>query len=97
MQSVVVEDFNGGLVEVQETERAIPKDLKFVYYKSLQHVVLSREFVRYALYSSDTRQLLLYLANVKTSDEMLLATLMQVDNPYYLYFFQVRDEDAQCV
>jgi hypothetical protein len=55
--------------------RVVPMDLDI--YKSIQYVVLSREFVGYACYGSETRRILLYLANVKVSDELLLATLIQ--------------------
>ena len=33
---------------------------------------------RFAIYGKETRRVMLYLANVKTSDEMLLPTLLQV-------------------
>ena len=47
-------------------------------YKSLQHVVVSRSFVQYACYGEKTALIMLYLANIRTSDEMLLPTLIQV-------------------
>jgi hypothetical protein len=36
---------------------------------------------RFALYGKETRRVMLYLANVKTSDEMFLPTLLQVLTP----------------
>lgn len=46
------------------------------FRKSLQHCVLTRDFVKYAIYSSEARRVFLFLANVKNSDENILPTIL---------------------
>lgn len=41
---------------------------EYQFYKSLQQTVLSRSFVHYACYSSESRRLLLFLANSQVSE-----------------------------
>mmetsp|Transcript_19589 Transcript_19589/g.28181 ORF Transcript_19589/g.28181 Transcript_19589/m.28181 type:complete len:546 (+) Transcript_19589:73-1710(+) len=74
LEGIVVDDFAGGLIEGISAKRRVPEDM--VFYKSLQQMVLSRQFTRYILYSPQTRRVMLYLANVKTADEMLIPTLL---------------------
>jgi hypothetical protein len=80
LEQVVVDSFNGTLMEGEHhvtsaTRRVIPEDITF--YKSVQTVVVSRDFVEYATKGPETHRILLYLANVKTSDEMLFPTILQ--------------------
>ena len=45
----------------------------------LSHFYLSvAPHLRYIIYGPDTRRVMLYLANIKTSDEMIIPTLLQV-------------------
>lgn len=73
---VVVDNFSGSLVPVEHMKRVPPSDI--VFYKSLQQMILSSEFVHYSIYGPLTKRIMLYLANVKTSDEMLFPTILQV-------------------
>ena len=76
LQEVAVDDFEGSLLEdLTPWQRSIPRDLRF--FKSIQLVVVSRDYVKFACRGQTTRRILLYLANVKTSDEMLLPTILQ--------------------
>lgn len=80
LEEVVVDSFDGQLLEQQqhqppELQRSVPHDMRF--FKSIQLVVLSAAFCKFACYGQTTRRILLYLANVKTSDEMLLPTILQ--------------------
>jgi len=54
----------------------------FLFHKSLQQMVLSKDFVRHACYSIEARRLLLYLANTQAPDEIFFPTLLQ-DTPKY--------------
>ena len=74
--AVVIDGFDENtLYEGFDIERKLPHDLKL--YKTIQYVVLSRDFVRYVCKGPDTRRVLMYLANVKASDELVLPTLLQ--------------------
>ena len=76
LEDMVVDSFDGQLIEdVAPWQRRVPEDIRF--YKSIQLVVMSSAFCRFACYGQTTRRILLYLANVKTSDEMLLPTILQ--------------------
>ena len=77
LEEVVVDSFDGQLLEQEraELQRRVPQDMRF--FKSIQLVVLSAAFCKFACYGQTTRRILLYLANVKTSDEMLLPTILQ--------------------
>jgi hypothetical protein len=74
---MVYDNYNGAMMELPGHTRDRPKGFP-EFYKSLQHVVVSRDFVQYASYGPKTMQLLLFLANVRTADEMILPTIMQV-------------------
>jgi hypothetical protein len=78
LEHIVIEDFNGGLIEDVNRNRQIPGNIQF--YKSIQLVTVSRDFVQYACHGPDTKLLMLYLANVKTSDEILLPTLLHMND-----------------
>lgn len=75
IEGIVIDSFSGELIEGIPYGRNPPPNM--VFFKSLQQMILSRDFIRYAVYGEDTRLLMLYLANVKTSDEMLIPTLLQ--------------------
>ena len=87
-----MDNFNGDLIKSINEQRKPPPGLSF--YKSLQHVVLSREFVRFAVYGQETRLIMLYLANVMTSDEMLIPTLIQVLIMSYLLYSCAKNRDS---
>lgn len=55
--------------------RQPPTDIAF--FKSIQLMVVSREFVRYASYSLVARRIIMFMMNIKTSDEMFLPTILQ--------------------
>jgi hypothetical protein len=74
---VVVDTFQNNILIEPDINRIVPKGLEI--YKSIQYVILSRQFVQYACYGPETRKILLFLANVKASDELLLATLIQTN------------------
>jgi hypothetical protein len=88
LSEIFVDDFNGSLRQAAAAggggggdpqaimKRSPPTDI--VFYKSLQQMILSSEFVRYAIYGPLTKRIMLYLANVRTSDEMLFPTILQV-------------------
>lgn len=76
LSNVVLDHLNGTLGDVPNLERKFPDNFPQMY-KSLQHVVVSRAFVQYACYGEKTALIMIYLANVRTSDEMLLPTLLQ--------------------
>ena len=59
----------------QPFRRKPPGDI--VFYKSIQLMVVSREFVRYASYSLVARRIIMYMMDIKTSDEMFLPTILQ--------------------
>ena len=88
LQTLVVDSMSGFLIEdlawhnrktgaFHKAERAIPRPSDMTIYKSIQLVVLHREACEYLVYGPDTKLVMLYLANVKTSDEMLIPTLIQ--------------------
>lgn len=70
--------FDGTSQNVDDVRRTPPNSITF--YKSLQQVVASRDFVHYAVYGAETKLVMLYLANVLTADEMLLPTLIHVSS-----------------
>lgn len=96
-----------------QTKREIPESFEFEFYKSIQLMVVSRDFVRqvflfcwtslcliqhsycmftlptfcikscrYASYSIEARRIIMYLTNVKTSDEMFLPTILQSSSKF---------------
>lgn len=75
LRDVVVDNFQGELIPTP-LKRKTPSDISF--YKSLQQVTLSRIAVEYVLFGEHTRRVMLYLANVRTADEMLIPTLIMV-------------------
>jgi hypothetical protein len=120
---VVVDLSDENILYETDIERSVPQGYEI--YKSIQYVVLSRDFVGYvvivlslgqssmigmklitsngisynedsfichspcmvssswfACHSRDTRRVLLYLANIKASDELFLATLLHM-NEYF--------------
>ena len=88
LESVVVDSHNGFLIEnlhwldrrtgkYHEFKRAIPQDLGFEIFKTIQYIGLTNEACKFILYGPDTRQILLYLANVKASDELVIPTIFQ--------------------
>lgn len=82
LEKIVVDSHDGYLIEDATgagVARKLPNHWPFRVYKSIQLVVLSREFVGHVSQGMDTRMVLLYLANVKTADEMLLPTLLQMN------------------
>lgn len=86
LEEIFIDDFNGSLQQFGGTmKRSPPTDI--VFYKSLQQMILSSEFVRYALYGPLTKRIMLYLANVRTSDEMLFPTILQVVSVLFLRLF----------
>jgi hypothetical protein len=88
LTEVFVDNFAGSLVPASvsspssdsngqgKMKRSPPGDI--IFYKSLQQMILSVEFVRYAVYGPLTKRIMLYLTNVRTSDEMLFPTILQV-------------------
>jgi hypothetical protein len=85
LNEIFVDNFEGSLIGVTANDgqgkimkRSAPGDV--VFYKSLQQMILSAEFVRYAVYGPLTKRIMLYLTNVRTSDEMLFPTILQVDS-----------------
>jgi hypothetical protein len=76
LEDIFIDDFSGSLRQLGGGKRSPPTDI--VFYKSLQQMILSSEFVRYAIYGPLTKRIMLYLANVRTSDEMLFPTILQV-------------------
>lgn len=86
MHDIYVDNFSGTMIKF-EGKRNPPKDITF--YKSLQQVILSYEFVKFAIYGPLTKRIMLYLSNVNTADEMLLPTILQViyyTSIIYLFF-----------
>lgn len=83
MNEIYVDNFAGSMIKL-EGKRTPPDDITF--FKSLQQVILSSEFVKFAIYGSLTKRIMLYLSNVNTADEMLLPTLLQV-NLFYFFIF----------
>lgn len=76
LQDIAVDTFDGTLMDdFTHWQRRIPTDIKF--FKSIQVVVMSVAFCKFACWGQSTRRILLYLANVKTSDEMILPTILQ--------------------
>jgi hypothetical protein len=75
-QQMVYDNFQGSMMELPGHARSAPENFP-TFYKSLQHVVVSRDFVHYACYGDETMKLMLFLANVRTADEMILPTIMQ--------------------
>jgi hypothetical protein len=74
--AVVIDGFDENMLyEGFDIERKLPHGMKL--YKTIQYVVLSRDFVRYVCKGPDTRRILIFLANVKASDELVLPTLLQ--------------------
>jgi hypothetical protein len=73
----VVDSYDSNILHETNIERKVPHGIEI--YKSIQYVVLSREFVRFACHGPETRRVLLFLANVKASDELLLPTLLQLN------------------
>jgi hypothetical protein len=65
LSRVVVDTFQDNVLMEPDMLRNVPKGLEI--FKSMQYVVLSREFVQYACYGPETRRILLFLANVKAS------------------------------
>lgn len=85
LAEVYVDNFSGSLISTNGITRTPPSDI--IFYKSLQQMILSSEFVHYAIYGPLTKRIMLYLANVKTSDEMLFPTILQVNFYPYLFIF----------
>lgn len=52
------------------------------FFKSLQQTTLSRQLTEYAIYSSEARRLLLYMATSKAPDELYFPTLTQLDDRF---------------
>ncbi|KAG5183246.1 core-2/I-branching enzyme-domain-containing protein [Tribonema minus] len=82
-RKVVVDDFAG---MVHPTGFSKPADsmraLGFQFYKSLQQMVISRDFCRHAVYSADARRLLLVTASLLAPDEVFFPTLLQQSDSY---------------
>jgi hypothetical protein len=92
---IAVEDFNGSMPSVLGQSRIVPTlrflggeeseseedgiGSVVRFYKSIQLAVVSNEFVQYAIYSQNTRLLLIYMSNIKNSDEMILPTLLHAN------------------
>jgi hypothetical protein len=87
METPVIDSYDGKLIEplywqakngrYYELKRAIPKDLGFEVFKTIQYVALTPDAVRYIIYGPETTRILLYLANVKASDELVIPTIFQ--------------------
>eukprot|EP00752_Nemacystus_decipiens_P005882 g5316.t1 len=86
LQDVHVDDFMGGVREYRTlsgrpgSQERPKSDYKF--YKSLQQTTLSRQLTEYAIYSSEARRLLLYMATSKAPDELYFPTLTQLDERF---------------
>ena len=87
LKKVVVEVPEGHLVEelyrkdrsgkFHEFRRSIPEVGDLHVYKTIQYVTLTREACKYLLYGPESRRVMLYLANVKASDELIIPTIFQ--------------------
>lgn len=85
MKNVIVEAPEGYLMESlywrdrhgehHELKRSIPSRDVLKIYKTIQYVTLTHEASRHVIYSPDSRRVLLYLANVKASDELVVPTI----------------------
>lgn len=72
LESVVVESYDpaGNELVDAKLKRKVPWTDEMTFYKSIQLMVLSRELAGYLCYGRNTRRVMLFLANVKTSDEV---------------------------
>eukprot|EP00903_Cladosiphon_okamuranus_P011413 g10756.t1 len=86
LADVHVDDFMGGVREYRSLSgrpgsQERPKS-DYRFYKSLQQTTLSRQLTEYAIYSSEARRLLLYMATSKAPDELYFPTLTQLDDRF---------------
>jgi len=87
METPVIDSHDGRLMEklywqaqngrYYELKRPIPQDLGFEVFKTIQYVALTPDAVKYILYGPETTRILLFLANVKASDELVIPTIFQ--------------------
>ena len=87
METPVIDSYDGKLIEplywqakngrYYELKRAIPAGLGFEVFKTIQYVALTPDAVRFIIYGPETTRILLYLANVKASDELVIPTIFQ--------------------
>lgn len=85
-RQVNVDDFMGGVREYRSLSgrpgsQERPKS-GYRFYKSLQQTMLSRQLTEYAIFSSEARRLLLYMATAKAPDELYFPTLTQLDDRF---------------
>lgn len=74
VRGVYVDDFSG---KVHRANTRLEPPGEFSFYKALQQMVLSRDFVTHAVQSINARRLLLFMATAEAPDELFFPTLLQ--------------------
>ena len=92
LKKVVIESPDGYLIEnihyhdwhqdeYHQLQRSIPdKKTQLKIYKTIQYITLTKSSCQYILYGPETRRILLYFANVKASDELVIPTIFQINS-----------------